>query len=118
MGVFNVGISVGGLERQQWEDLSATVDTGAFMMSVPGSLLRSLGVVPDFTENVRMADGRTRTLDVGYVWLRQNGREVITLAAFNDDYTSPLLGAYALESLRMYVDPVGRRLLPMDSIPL
>ena len=118
MGVFNVGISVGDLERQQWEKLSATVDTGAFMMSMPGSLLRSLGVAPNFTENVRMADGRTRTLDVGYVRLKLNGREVITLAAFNDDYTSPLLGAYALESLRMYVDPVERRLLPMDSIPM
>ena len=118
MGVFNVGISVGNLERQQWEDLSATVDTGAFLMSVPGSILRSMGVIPDFTENVRMADGRTRTLDVGHVWLRLNGREVVTLAAFNDDYTTPLLGAYALESLRMYVDPVEQRLIPVDSVPL
>ena len=99
-------------------DLSATVDTGGFMMSVPGSLLYAIGVAPSFTENVRMADGRTRTLDVGHVWLKLNGREVITFAAFNDDYTTPLLGSLALESLRMYVDPVERRLIPMDSIPL
>ena len=118
MGVFNVGVSIASLERGQGEDLSVTVDTGAFMMSVPGSLLRAMGVEASFTENVRMADGRTRTLDVGYVWLRLNGREVITLVGFNDDYTTPLLGSLALETLRMYVDPVEQRLLPMDSIPL
>ena len=118
MGIFSVEISIGGTDSRQWVDLSATVDTGAFMMSMPGSLLRSLGVVPSFTENVRMADGRTRVMDIGYVWLRLNGREVTTFVAFNDDYTTPLLGSLALESLRMYVDPVEQRLIPMDSIPL
>lgn len=118
MGIFNVDVSIGDIEQQDWVDLSATVDTGAFLMSMPGSLLRSMGVDPSFTENVRMADGRTRSLDVGQIWLRLNGREVITLVAFNDDYTTPLLGSLALETLRMYVDPVGQRLFPMDSIPL
>ena len=118
MGVFSVEISIGDQERQQWKDLSVTVDTGAFMMSVPGSLLRALGVSPSFTENVRMADGRTRNMDVGHAWIRLNGREVITYAAFNDDYTTPLLGSLALETLRMSVGPVGQRLVPLDSIPL
>ena len=118
MGIFNVDVSIGNIEQQQWVDLSATVDTGAFLTSFPGSLLRAIGVVPSFTENVRMADGRTRSLDVGHIWLRLNGREVTTYVAFNDDYTTPLLGSLALETLRMAVDPVGQRLFPMDSIPL
>ena len=118
MGVFSVAISIGDTENQQWVELSATVDTGAFLMSMPGSLLRSLGVTPSFTENVRMADSRTRAMDIGYAWLRLNGREVMALVAFNDDHTTPLLGSLALETLRMYVDPVEQRLLPMDSIPL
>lgn len=118
MGIFSVEISIGGTDSGQWADLSATVDTGAFMMSMPGSLLQSLRVVPSFTENVRMADGRTRAMDIGYAWLRLNGREVMTFVAFNDDYTTPLLGSLALETLRMYVDPVEQRLIPMDSIPL
>lgn len=118
MGIFNTGVSIGSLEQEQWVDLSATVDTGAFLMSVPGSLLRSIGVEPTISENVRMADGRTKTLGVGHAWLRMNGREVITLVAFNEDYTSPLLGSLALETLRLVVDPVGQRLIPLDSIPL
>ena len=61
---------------------------------------------------------RTRNMDVGHAWIRLNGREVITYAAFNDDYTTPLLGSLALETLRMSVGPVGQRLVPLDSIPL
>ena len=118
MGIFSAEVSIGSTDQREWVDLSATVDTGAFLMSMPGSLLRSIGVEPSFTENVRMADGRNRAMDVGHAWLRLNGREVITLVAFNEDYTTPLLGSLALETLRLAVDPVGQRLFPMDSIPL
>ena len=103
MGVRSVEVSIGNMEKQYWVQQSATVDTGAFLMSVPGSLLRAIGVSPSFTENVGVADGRTRAMDIGYAWLRLNVREVMTFVAFNDDYTTPLLGYLALESLRMYV---------------
>ena len=118
MGIFSTEVYIGDLEQRQWVDLSATVDTGAFLTSVPGSLLRAIGVVPSIDESVRMADGRTRILEVGHAWLRMNGREVITLVAFNDDYTTPLLGSLALDTLRMSVDPVGQKLVPLDSIPM
>ena len=118
MGVFSVAISIGDTEGELWEDLSATVDTGAFMMSVPGSLLRGIGITPSFTDNFRTADGGVRSMDVGPALLRLNGREVITYIAFNDDYTTPLLGSLALETLRMAVDPVDQRLFPLDSLPI
>ena len=118
MGVFSVEISLADQERQQWVDLSATVDTAAFMTSAPGALLREIGVIPNFTENFRMADGTRRTMDVGHAWLRLNGREVTTYIVFNDDYTTPLLGALALETLRLAIDPVEQRLIPLESLPL
>ena len=118
MGVFSVAVSIGNIEKREWVDQSVTVDTGAFLTSMPGSLLRSMGITPSFTQGVRMADGSTREMDIGPAWLRLNGREVITYFAFNEEYTTPLLGSLALGTLRMYVDPVEQRLLPMDSIPL
>ena len=118
MGVFSVEISIGDSDRRQWVDLYATVDTGAFMMSVPGSLLRGIGIIPSFTDNFQTADGGVRNMDVGPAILRVNGREVITYVAFNDEYTTPPLGSLALETLRMSVDPVGQKLVPLDSIPL
>ena len=118
MGVFSVEVSIGDIEREQWVDLSATVDTGAFMMSAPGSLLQGMGITPSFTDNFRTADGGVRSMDVGHIWLRLNGREVTTYVAFNEEYTTPLLGSLALETLRMTVDPVDQRLVPLDSLPI
>ena len=118
MGIFSTAVSIGSLEQQQWVDLSATVDTGSLSDGRARFIVAFYGVAPSFTENVRMADGRTRDLEVGHAWLRMNGREVITLVAFNDDFTTPLLGSLALETLRMAVDPVAQRLVPLDSIPL
>ena len=36
MGILSVEISVGDTAAEQWQELSATVDTGAFISSVPG----------------------------------------------------------------------------------
>ena len=116
MGIFNVEISVGDTERQQWTDLSATVDTASFVSSVPGSVLRNMGLTPIMNQPFRMADGRLRNMDVAYTWIRVNGREVMTHIAFNEEYTSPLLGSLALETLLLGVDPVDGKLVPWPFI--
>ena len=117
MSVFRVEISVGDTERQQWQELSAVVDTGTFMSAVPGSVLRGLGVAPAWREVGELADGTEREFDVAYTWLRLNGREVMTHIIFNDEYTNPLLGSLALETLLYMVDPAGERLVPRGRFP-
>ena len=87
-------------------------------MTVPGSLLRELGVTPSSTDKFRMADGGIRYADVAYTWIRANGREMITFIAFDDDKSDPIMGRLAINSLRLRVDPVARKLAPMTSIPL
>ena len=57
-------------------------------------------------------------MEVGPARLRLNGREVITYIAFNNNYTTPLLGSLTLETLRMAVNPVAQRLFPLDSLPI
>ena len=118
MGVFSVSISVGDTTGQEWLDLSATVDTGAFISSVPGSILRHLGVAPTMQDTVRLADGRHQTVDIGYTWLRLDGRRVMTYIAFNEETSSPLLGALTLEELWLGVDPREGRLIPLTDMPL
>ena len=66
MGIFNVEISVGNTDRRQWLEVSATVDTVSFVSSVPGSLLRELGLTPIMNQPFRMADGTLRNMDVAY----------------------------------------------------
>ncbi len=117
MSVFNVDISVGSNDGRQWADLSATVDTGSYMSAVPSSILRSLGVTPVLNQVGQLADGTEKNVAVGYTWIRLNGRAVMTHIIFNEEYTTPLLGALALEELLLVVDPVGRKLTPLRSFP-
>ena len=43
-------------------------------------------------------------------------RAVVTLLVFAEPEAPPLLGAYALEGLRLAPDPVGRRLVPVPGL--
>ena len=61
---------MGDTAGEQWQELSATVDTGAFISSVPGSILNHLGVTPTIQDTVSQADGNRKTVDIGYTWLR------------------------------------------------
>lgn len=79
-------------------------------------MLRRLGVRPVSTERFRFAQGEVRELPVGYTWIRIEGQEFITQVVFNEEGTSPLLGALALEAAYMAVDPVGQRLIPVEGL--
>ncbi len=94
--------------------MDAMVDTGASITSAPASVLRELGVEPIDRQRFEFGQGETRTMDIGQTWLRVEGKERITLVLFNEENTQPLLGALALESLFMGVDPVGQKLVPVD----
>ena len=55
-------------------------------------------------------------MNVGQTWLRVEGREVVTLVLFNEEGTPPLLGALALEGVFMGVDPIAKRLVPVEGL--
>ena len=87
------------------------------MSAVPASVLRDLGVAPEMKEIGQLADGSEKEVDVAYTWLRLNGREVMTHVIFNEEFTDPLLGSLALETLLYMLDPAGERLVPRPRIP-
>ena len=116
MGTFYIEIGLGDEQGSNWRTLDALVDTGASTTSLPASVLQELGVRPLSTERFRFAQGEVRELPVGYTWIRFAGKEVITQVIFNAEGTSPLLGALALEAAYMAVDPVGRRLVPVEGL--
>ena len=114
--MFTVQIAVGDPEGQRWTTLDALVDTGASITSMPSSILRELGVEPRTQRRFRFAQGETRTMDVGQTWVRVEDEEIITLVLFNEEGTTPLLGALALEAAFMGVDPVARKLVPVEGL--
>ena len=116
MGTFSVPISIGDPQGENWIEFDALVDTGASVTSVPGSILRELGVTPVSSRGFRFAQGERRRMDMGRTWISVEGREEVTLVVFNDEGTLPLLGALALEALFLGVDPVRQQLVPVDGL--
>ena len=114
MGTFATEIAIGGLDRVRWATVEALVDTGASIVSAPASLLRELGVEPLRKQRFTFADGEKREMDVGQAWVRAGDRETITWVLFNEEGSTALLGAQALEGMFLGVDPVGLRLVPVD----
>ncbi len=109
-------IGMGDSQRERWVDLEALVDTGASVTAVPSSVLRELGIAPLFKQSFRFAQGDVREMDVGQTWVRVEDKEVVTLVLFNDEGTQPLLGALALEGLFLGVDPLAKRLVPVEGL--
>lgn len=118
MGTFHVEVEIGDPEGRRYDRIEALVDTGATYTSVPSPLLNALGVVSHERALFVLADGRHVQRDIGRAWVRVGDRAEITLVVFADPGSPALLGAYALEGLRLAVDPVGRRLIPVPSLLL
>ena len=108
--LFNpLGLEKGFLDRvRQAPDLEVVtnLDNGVFY----------LGVAPLTRQSFQFGQGEVRLMDVGQTWVRIEGREVVTLVLFNEEGTLPLLGALALEGVFMGVDPVAKRLMPVEGL--
>ena len=55
-------------------------------------------------------------MPIGYTWIRFAGKELVTQVIFNAEGTPALLGALALETAYMGMDPVGQRLIPVEGL--
>ena len=109
-------ISIGDPQGENWIELDAIVSKGASVSALPGSMLRELGVQPSFRQSFQFANGERRSMELGRIRIEVNGQEAPDLAVFNDEDTMPLLGALALETLFLGVDPVRQRLVPVDGL--
>ena len=118
MSVFRVQISVGGVKRGYWRELSAVVDTSSPLSFLPGSVLRELKISPAMTRAVTLPDGARKEIDLGYAWLKLNEREAMTHFAFASEDTRPFPGRVAINSLLLEFDSVNQQLVPMTNLPL
>ena len=60
-----------------------------------------------------MADGRIAESDIGYTWVRVDGREALTEVVFGEEDTEPLLGMITLEEMALGIDPIRQVLVPV-----
>ena len=112
MGAFYHEMQVLSANVDRVETVDALVDTGASYSQVPGSILQSLGISPTDIVEAELADGRIVEDLIAEVRVRINGLETFTWVTFGPEGVSSLLGAHALEGVRLAVDPLRRQLVP------
>ena len=113
MGVFSIEIEVSA-GQQRSERVEALVDTGATNTVLPADLLQRLGVQAYKKSTFQLADGRELELDIGRVWVQVDGQREFTQVVFGESGMGPILGAVTLEEMALAVDPVGKRLVPVN----
>lgn len=118
MGVFHVNMEIGDPSGQRYEAVSAMVDTGAAYTWIPRTILERLGLEPSFKLEFILADGRIIERDVTETRSRLDGQIRTTIVVFGDEGTDPLIGAYTLEGFGVAVDPINRRLVPVQRFPM
>ena len=113
MGTFTTPIEIGDSEGRRFHRLEAIVDTGATYLVVPRDILEDLGCRPIERRPFALGDDRVLEFKVGEILLRLNERALHTLCVFGDTGSQPLLGAVALETFMLAVDPVNQQLIPV-----
>jgi predicted aspartyl protease len=119
MGIFRTTLSLGpiagGNRRRQLDDVM--VDTGSEFSWIPRAVLDDLGIAALETERFETADGRILERQIGHAMLYAAGRKSPTIVVFAEPGDMVLLGAFALEGLRVRVDLNRRELVPAGPAP-
>ncbi len=85
------------------------VDTGADCL-LPASWLTEVGITPDEADVYELANGAAIRLPFGWARFSFMDTFVIAKAVFGPEDSEPLLGAIALESAGIIVDPLNQTL--------
>ena len=106
------------LDRSRSRLLTGVVDTGASFTVIPSHILDELGISRVEQETFILADGSVHDLAIGDAIIELQGYTASVRVVFGSDPRKTLIGFTTLEALRLAVDPVHRRLLPVDRIVL
>ncbi len=117
MSMFTVPISVGHPSGGDLYPVDAVVDTGAAHSMLPASLLTGLNIAPQEQLGFILADGRRVRYGFGMARFRIDDKERQCPVIFVPD-NNYLLGATALETFNLLVDPHGERLVPAEWLRL
>ena len=94
------------------------VDTGATDTLAPAIELAKAGIVPVGRMAYELADGSLQEYDFGLAQITFMGEITAGRVIFGPNDAEPLLGATALESVGITVDPANKTLKRLPAVPL
>jgi predicted aspartyl protease len=104
------------LNPKKAEKVEFLVDTGSRVCSISAELAEKLGLEPEGTADVELADGSSKRVKVAYVLLDIAGKKFYTWTIFDKGFT-PILGMSVMESLGFHLDtPKKKVLMPIKSV--
>jgi clan AA aspartic protease len=120
MGTFSAPVTIRHpMDPGRSATLDLLVDTGATISFVPAEVLATLGIESRWADReFETASGVVIRRRVGVASLAVDGHETITPVVFGEPGDAKVLGAVALESLGLMVDPIARRLIPRRFLAL
>ena len=111
MGTFNVDLEIGHLDGGALTEVSVAVDRGALHTTLPGSLLTQMRIQPTLEQKFRLANGKEKTLGVGFCRITWQGEAAICPVIFGPE-GKYLMGATTLDIFSLAADPVNHTLVP------
>lgn len=91
-------------------DVEVLVDTGATFTKIPRSVASSIGAKPRTVVQAQVADGRILEREIAQCDLEFNGQVWTVPVMIGAENETPLLGLTTLETFRLKVNPITRRL--------
>jgi predicted aspartyl protease len=117
MGITSLVVRISNpSDPKRFVELDMLVDSGAVFAVVPAPLLRRLGIRARKREQFRLADGSTITRRIATAEFGYHGHVGGATVIFGEPGDACLLGALALESLGLMLDPVKRALRPLPML--
>ena len=102
------------MKTVKFKDIDLLVDSGAVFTSIPRKVLEELDLSPIDRERLRVYGGATVERDVGWALVEYGRKRRVVPVIFGEGGDAPVLGATTLEALGYQVDPVTRRLKPVE----
>lgn len=116
MGTFSVKFLIKHpLHPDRKLELEGLVDTGALFTQVPADLVARIGIAASGTRAVHYADGTKDSVPVAKADIAINGTEIATMVLCGKPNSLILIGATTLETLGLGVDPIHKRLIPIEA---
>ena len=90
------------------------VDSGALFTAIPRAMLEGLGLRPVARRRLRVFGGDIIERDMSGAVVEYEGKRAVVPVIFGDPEDTPVLGATALESLGYQLDPITKKLKPIE----